>query len=886
MTASAYYGDGDTLAAPYIPEIGDTDTLGAALAYAAAGWYVLPVRDPKNPGSVVGKDWPSKSSCSPHVLTAWFAGTNYGIALHMGRSGAVAFDVDQLDSFPAEYRHLLKTALYQSSRPDQPGRGHYLFAQPPGRAIGNGKGRLRGGWGDVRGRNGVIIAAPSEPRYGWVRVGALPVLPNELAELLDDSAVADDSATDAAVAAFVAAHIAADDPDALNGLRSALAKKLQAGESAHASTVSVVTGALKEAAAGLYPARDALSAIKPLFLNACAAGGSSGNNPRTGNVAESEWRGIVAWAVSQARASDPAATRRRVGEKLASNVDEVDSAEFGGAEGEPSGSAFWSARPILTHIHRSAQARAAGPWGALGSVLVRATCAVPPHITLPPLVGSAMSLNLFAALLGISGLGKGAADAVGREAVRFVYAGLPSDPVELPLGTGEGVAKTFRQADAGPDDDAPTTAIFAAPEIDTVAALIGRQGATLEPELRKLYSGEQLGFTNAQKHTRTRVAAHSYRAGLIVGAQPERCGGLFRGTDGGTPQRFIWLPVNDPGAPDVLPEAPEPVTVRIPRLPHELTVPDMARQEILAHRRAMLRNEAAVDELDGHRLLSRLKIAAALMILDSAHRDAPGEITESDWELAGVVMGVSDQTREATRRAVESATRRANRARALDAAEREEVGEERRAARCREAILRWLDKAPGDGWMSRRDLRQKVKVNLRGYFDGEVSQLIIENRVEEGRSDRGAVYRAVHRYTIGTPQPTCENNGVPNGVPVYHPPTRGDTRPGKTARAARVIAAPCATAVGRLVDGNTATDSLQQTPPGLFAAAEATPDGPPLNRRQRRAAGQRGPATAAQSAAYVRGLCMDGCGRKPSAGRPRCEQCHRAYVAVVSGYDR
>ncbi len=36
-------------------------TLTAALAYADAGWYVLPVsaRDKKNPGSRVGKGWPA-----------------------------------------------------------------------------------------------------------------------------------------------------------------------------------------------------------------------------------------------------------------------------------------------------------------------------------------------------------------------------------------------------------------------------------------------------------------------------------------------------------------------------------------------------------------------------------------------------------------------------------------------------------------------------------------------------------------------------------------------------------------------------------------------------------------------------------------------------------
>jgi hypothetical protein len=157
----------------------DTDTLTAALAYADAGWYVLPVArdhptDPgKHPGSVVREGWQHKSSRDPKLITAWFAGTDHGIALHCGRSGAVVFDVDNPDKLPDVLRKHLDMAPFQSTRPDVPGRGHYLFLQPTGRSIGNSTGRLGGGWGEVRGLNGVIIAAPSwHPEgghYKWVR---------------------------------------------------------------------------------------------------------------------------------------------------------------------------------------------------------------------------------------------------------------------------------------------------------------------------------------------------------------------------------------------------------------------------------------------------------------------------------------------------------------------------------------------------------------------------------------------------------------------------------------------------------------------------------------------------------------------------------------------
>jgi len=158
-----------------IPDIApDDDTLTAALAYADAGWYVLPVRrGTKKPGSVVGDHWQDKSSRDRKQITAWFAGTTHGIALHCGRSGAVVFDVDAPDKLPDILRKHLRAAPFQSTRPDVPGRGHYIFLMPRGRSFGNGTGRLGGAWGEIRGANGVILAQPTHHPdggcYRWVR---------------------------------------------------------------------------------------------------------------------------------------------------------------------------------------------------------------------------------------------------------------------------------------------------------------------------------------------------------------------------------------------------------------------------------------------------------------------------------------------------------------------------------------------------------------------------------------------------------------------------------------------------------------------------------------------------------------------------------------------
>lgn len=392
---------------------------------------------------------------------------------------------------------------------------------------------------------------------------------------------------------------------------------------------------------------------------------------------------------------------------------------------------FWTRRPVLEHILEFARSRRAGPWAVLGVACTRAVASTEPPIALPPTIGSAVSLNLFAALVGQSGSGKGAAEGAARDALRFVdYSGNPITTDEFPLGSGEGIARTFRPA--GADEDEPlerTRALFTAPEVDTLAALGSRQGSTLMPELRKLFMGEQLGFNNASKATRSTLPAHSYRACLTVGVQPVKAGPLLHDADGGTPQRFVWLPVGDPDAPETAPDTPEPWTVKAPRWGGSLTyleVPEVARAAMDAHRLATLRGEP-VDPLDGHRMLTRLKVAVALMLLDGR-----SITTTEDWELAGIVMRVSDRTRAGIEHSLTERARAANRARAHEKAEQDAIVEdranERIRQRARDAVIRVLERK---GKSSRKLLRGDMRHELRRELDATLADLIAEGYVCE-----------------------------------------------------------------------------------------------------------------------------------------------------------
>lgn len=200
-------------AALYVPDVNNMDTLTAALTYAEAGWYVLPVMpETKHPGSVVGAQWQTKSSRDPKVITAWFAGTNYAVALHVGRSGGLVFDVDNPDAMPPELRDAVTELAppYQSTRVGEPLRGHYVFAAEPGR-YGNSAGSLGTGWGEVRGWNGIIVVAPSVHakanaggRYQWERTGPVPELPPTLATALRPPSSSAGNVGTAQVSAFLA----------------------------------------------------------------------------------------------------------------------------------------------------------------------------------------------------------------------------------------------------------------------------------------------------------------------------------------------------------------------------------------------------------------------------------------------------------------------------------------------------------------------------------------------------------------------------------------------------------------------------------------------------------------------------------------------------------
>lgn len=404
--------------------------------------------------------------------------------------------------------------------------------------------------------------------------------------------------------------------------------------------------------------------------------------------------------------------------------------------------AFWTERETLRHIHTFARARRVAPWAVLGYVLARVVTATSPAIALPPLIGGYASLNLFVAIVGASGAGKGAAGATARDAIDV------GDITTLNPGSGEGLIHAYVRRVKGELDHHTTAVLFNVPEIDTLAAVGARQGSTVMPILRSGWSGEQIGTQTADISRRVHVPEHKYRMCMVAGVQPGRASALLDDEDGGTPQRFLWLPATDPTIPDAAPSAPAQLTINTKaRIEADgfvngdgiqaMTVCDKATRTIeQAH---LDRARGKGDAIDGHALLTRLKVAAALALLDERR-----DITEDDWRLSRVITRVSDATRAGVVAHRQAAAAQANEARAKGDAHRQIIVSETLAAEAAKRVARGIMRHLSSGELKWNEAAKKFSSeDRRKYFQAAIDSLLQAGQIAVDEDERGRVIRAL-----------------------------------------------------------------------------------------------------------------------------------------------
>ena len=174
-----------------------------------------------------------------------------------------------------------------------------------------------------------------------------------------------------------------------------------------------------------------------------------------------------------------------------------------------------------------------------------------------------------------------------------------------------------------------------------------------------------------------RMPEHSYRLCVLTGVQPNRAQALLDESTGGLPQRFVYLPVSDPDAPDADKLPPPPLEVGLPALPMEWLIAEADPFAFGAVEDAVIRApetfveicvaadlwltvreertkglrddsfEIRDDDVAAHHNLMQLRLAAALMLLEGRTT-----IEVNDWKRAAVMLAVSDATVAKVRAAI------------------------------------------------------------------------------------------------------------------------------------------------------------------------------------------------------------------------------------------
>lgn len=308
--------------------------------------------------------------------------------------------------------------------------------------------------------------------------------------------------------------------------------------------------------------------------------------------------------------------------------------------------AWWEQWDVLRDIYQYARLQGANPPAVLNAAIMTALASTPSGVHLPGIRGGRRgSLNLFGALVGKSGAGKGAATDAAEDGIIFHNAG---QYVIGQGGSGEGLVgklahieidKETKERRLIPDAD---SVLLDVTEISGLGTQMNRAGSTLTDQLLKAFSGGRLGFSYAGANG-VELDRHSYRMTMVAGVQPENSGILIGQGGSGLPQRFIWASATAADTPDFDPDAisPPPIHVVLPHWSpgdHVVTMDREVLLEVGQNSRELARDSGL--GLDGHAMFARLKVAAALAFIRSAKH-----ITVDDWQMSAGVMAHSDITR-------------------------------------------------------------------------------------------------------------------------------------------------------------------------------------------------------------------------------------------------
>lgn len=330
---------------------------------------------------------------------------------------------------------------------------------------------------------------------------------------------------------------------------------------------------------------------------------------------------------------------------------------------------FWE-RDSLAHFRQVAWHHVLPPDSVLNAALAKLSACIPPTVRVNTGILKPIPIHHFGSITGPSGQGKSSMADVGQDSIEvkiptsvrdLVPSGLriPNGtetadndfgmfPYLQPLGTAAGLCEAYLGQEYYGEPDTKGNRRSRRAQIRSNVLLFSDEGndfvkACRDPQsgvgetTRAMWSGRFTGQGNASVDTRRRLLAGTYTLAILVGLQEEVLADLLAPQElrKGTPQRFVHTWSEHPDVPEVAPDDPGVLTVRLP-------VGSITVCEVVAERLRLIQLGKATgrrritEAAESQRPSVTARIGALLAILDGR-----SEISESDWALADIMFETS-----------------------------------------------------------------------------------------------------------------------------------------------------------------------------------------------------------------------------------------------------
>lgn len=432
---------------------------------------------------------------------------------------------------------------------------------------------------------------------------------------------------------------------------------------------------------------------------------------------------------------------------------------------------FWNSRTSLREIKDYAVSRLVSPDAVLAVTLCRIIAATPPHVVLPPTIGSDYgSLNFGVVILGNPGSGKDAAFGAAKALVPDIR-----DAPVTSVASGQAISALFGQR---VQEDGrfrleckSPRAMLRYSEASNFRALSSARESNLQPEVLSLFSGQQIGDYTKNRELSVTIPEHGYRAVVVISAQPSMMGMFEAGVGVGFQQRFLYVSAYSdrlnvraideeavmlsslrkfPYDTKLLPEdypieqmnrlyecgsyaranesTPETSHLRM----RAMRLPSAVEREIIADK-IRINRERGGNPRRAHGMYLQTKLAAAFRLLEDPQSSA---ITQEDWDLADMMMQCSRKCYEENLREYknENLNRRA------DCKEEDELVREQvdiRVLRATEKRIVELLESSAQESVSRTEISRSLSKRQKLFMDDALENLIASGLVKHSKGRRG-----------------------------------------------------------------------------------------------------------------------------------------------------